>query len=106
MDFTFQTLLVDFIQHPDGDDEFPDEEFIMDSEDEEDLVLMDNTLCDVYGESMGYDGVRALQRIRSRLRTLAPQAPEHDIISIIEAIGDGPFEEAFWLRGSCVECPF
>ena len=94
-DFTFQTLLVDFIRNPDPHSYNPaeDDDIPVAGDDEEDMVMMDNTLCDVYGEALGWYGVRALQRLRSRLRTMDPHATEQDINSIIEAIGDASFTD-------------
>ena len=89
-DFTFQTLLGEFIRNPDPATEA---DIPADADDEMDMVMCDNTLSDVFGEVLGWDGVRVLQKLQTRLRTLDTHVSEHDVISIIEAIGEGDFTD-------------
>ena len=81
--YYFQALLGEYFRDPDP---ATAEDILINADDEMDMVMVDNTLGDMYGEQLGWSGVRALQKLRARLRTLRSYVNERDVNTIIETI--------------------
>ena len=81
--FSAQALISEYFN---VSDPAPAADVQVDTEDEKNMVMLDNTLSNMYGEQLGWTGVRVLQKIRSRLRSLRSQVNERDVNTIIEAI--------------------
>ena len=58
-------------------------------ETEEEMLLMDSALCELYRDTMDAPSIRVLQKLQSRMRSLRfNPVDEHDIGEVLQAIAD------------------
>ena len=72
----------------------------IDADEEMDATMLDSTLSDLCHEKVGWQGVRVLQKLRSRMRSLQAYVSEKVVNNILEGIVRHDLSEdeliAFW----------